>query len=73
LDRPLTVLEAVMEAGGVDTTRAKLSEVVVLRIENNQRVKYHVDLKRALRGMELNLFYLRPFDIIYVPQKTFNF
>jgi polysaccharide export outer membrane protein len=73
LDRPLTVLEAVMEAGGVDTTRAKLSEVIVLRIENNQRVKHHVDLKRALQGKELNLFYLRAFDIIYVPQKTFNF
>lgn len=70
LDRPLTVLEAVMEAGGVDQTRAKLSEVVVLRIENNQRVKYPINLKRALRGIELDLFYLRPFDVIYVPQKT---
>jgi len=73
LDRPLTVLEAVMEAGGVDQTRAKLSEVVVLRIEKNRRVKYQVNLKRALQGMEIDLFYLKPFDIIYVPHKTFNF
>jgi polysaccharide export outer membrane protein len=73
LDRPLTALEAVIEAGGVDHARAKLSEVVVLRIENNRRVKYRVNLKRALRGKEIDLFYLKPFDIIFVPQKTFNF
>lgn len=73
LDRPLTVLEAVMEAGGVDQTRAKLSEVIVLRIENNRRVKYQINLKRALQGTELDLFYLKPFDVIYVPLKTFNF
>src|SRR5688572_2803414 len=31
LDRPFTVLDAIMEAGGVDNTRAKLSGVTVLR------------------------------------------
>lgn len=73
LDRPITVLEAVMEAGGVDHVRAKLSEVVVLRIENQKRVNHPINLKHALQGKEKNLFYLRPFDIIYVPEKTFNF
>jgi polysaccharide export outer membrane protein len=73
LDRPITVLEAVMEAGGVDHARAKLSEVSVLRIENQQRVNHRVNLKRALQGRETNLFYLKPFDIIFVPEKTFNF
>ena len=73
LDRPLTVLDAVMEAGGVNFARAKLSDVVVLRIEDNRRVRYQVNLKRALQGKEPNLFYLKPFDIIYVPEKTFNF
>jgi len=73
LDRPITVLEAVMEAGGVDHARAKLSEVSVLRIENQQRVNYRVNLKRSLQGKETSLFYLKPFDIIFVPEKTFNF
>ena len=50
LDRPITVLEAIMEAGGVISARAKLDDVVVLRIENNKRVKYRINLKRALKG-----------------------
>lgn len=73
LERPLTVLDAVMEAGGADPTRAKLSEVVVLRIENGRRVRYRVNLKRALQGNDPALLYLQPYDIIYVPEKTFNF
>ena len=73
LERPMTVLDAIFEAGGVDHARAKLTEVVILRIENNQRVRYQVNLKRALNGLDTDLFYLRPFDIIYVPEKTFNF
>jgi polysaccharide biosynthesis/export protein len=73
LDRPMTVLEAVMEAGGVDHARAKLNDVVVFRIENNKRVHYRVNLKRALQGKEADLFYLKPFDVIFVPEKTFNF
>jgi polysaccharide export outer membrane protein len=73
LDRPITVLEAVMEAGGVDHARAKLTEVSVLRIENQKRVNHRINLKRALQGKEASLFYLRPFDIIFVPEKTFNF
>lgn len=72
LERPLTVLDAVMEAGGVVLGRAKLSHVFVLRIENGQRVRYRVDLKRALKGEEPMLFFLQPYDIIYVPEKTFN-
>lgn len=73
LDRQLTVLDAVMEAGGVDHTRAKLAGVTVLRIENGQQRTYHFNLKRALSGDEPLLFYLKPFDTIYVPEKTFTF
>ena len=73
LDRPLTALDAIMEAGGFDHSRAKLTEVAVLRIENGQRKKYRFNLKRALQGDDTSLFYLKPFDIVYVPEKTFNF
>jgi polysaccharide biosynthesis/export protein len=73
MDRPLTVIEAVMAAGGFDTSRAKLSAVSVLRIENGQQQTYHVNLKRVLDGKEKSPFYLKPFDIIYVPAKTFNY
>jgi len=73
LERPLTVLEAVMEAGGVIAARAKVSDVSVFRIENGKRINYQFDLKKALRGEEPSLFYIKPFDVIYIPEKTFNF
>lgn len=73
LDRPLTAIEAIMAAGGFDNTRAKLSDVSILRLENGQEHAYHVNLKRVLDGKEKTPFFLRPFDIIYVPTKTFNY
>ena len=73
LERPLTVLEAIMEAGGLVTARAKVSDVSVFRIENGKRINYQFNLKKALRGEEPSLFYIKPFDVIYVPEKTFNF
>ena len=73
LDRPMTFLDAVMEGGGIDHSRAKLSGVTLLRIENGRRRSYNINLKRALNGKEESLFYLQPFDIIHVPERTFNF
>lgn len=73
MERPLTALEAVMEAGGFDPTRAKLSDARVLRIEGGRQHVYHVDLSRVLEGNEEAPFYLKPFDIVHVPSKTFNF
>lgn len=73
LERPMTILEGIMEAGGFDPNRAKLSDVTVLRIDNGRQHVYHVNLKQILRGEEESPFYLRPFDVVYVPTKTFNF
>jgi polysaccharide export outer membrane protein len=73
MDRPLTALDAIMEAGGFDHTRAKPSAVTVLRIENGRQQHFELNLKRMLRGDDPTPFYLKPFDIIHVPEKTFNF
>ncbi len=73
MERPITVLEAVMEAGGFDFTRAKPSKVTVFRVANGFQYHYRLDLKRMLKGGDSGVFYLQPFDIIYVPEKTFNF
>jgi polysaccharide export outer membrane protein len=73
MDRPLTVLDAIMEAGGFDHSRAKPSAVTVLRIENGKQRYFPLNLKRMLRGDETTPFYLKPFDIVHVPEKTFNF
>jgi len=73
MDRPLTALEAIMEAGGFDLNRSKPSAVVILRIENGNQKRYTVDMRKALRGEDPTPFQLRAFDIVHVPEKTFNF
>jgi polysaccharide export outer membrane protein len=73
MERPMTALEAIMEAGGFDPTRAKPSQVSVLRVEDGKQKMYRLNLKRALQGEENEPFYLKPYDIVHVPTKTFNF
>jgi polysaccharide export outer membrane protein len=73
LDRPLTALEAIMEAGGFDFNKAKPSQVSVLRMENGKQVRYKLNLKSALKEGDTHPFQLQPFDIVHVPEKTFNF
>jgi polysaccharide export outer membrane protein len=73
ISHPLSVIEAVMASGGFDNTRAKLSNVTVLRLENGRQRAYHVNLKRVLEGKEPVPFYLQPFDIVYIPEKVFNY
>lgn len=68
-DRPLTALEAIMEAGGPDYTKANLKAVRVLRTEHGQTQHYTVNLKDVLRGPKTDQFPLRPADILYVPEK----
>jgi polysaccharide export outer membrane protein len=72
LDRPMTALEAIMEAGGYDPNRAKLSKVTVIRVKNEKQATYHLDLTKALSGEETTPFYLQPFDTVQVPNRTFN-
>jgi polysaccharide export outer membrane protein len=72
MERPLTVLEAIMEAGGYDAYRADLSDVLVLRVENGRQKAYRINLKRVLRGEDETPFYLQPFDVVQVATKTFN-
>jgi polysaccharide export outer membrane protein len=73
LERPLTPLEAIMEAGGFDPNRAQLSKVVVLRLEGGRQKTFHLNLKHVFEGADDSPFYLKPYDIVHVPTKTFNF
>jgi polysaccharide export outer membrane protein len=73
MERPLTVLQAIMEVGGYDPYRADLAHVLVLRVENGRQKTYRVNLKRVLSGRADAPFYLQPFDVIQVTTKTFNF
>lgn len=68
-DHPISALEAIMEAGGFDNLKANTSEIVVIRQEGGQTKNYTLNLKLVLEGKQSEQFYLKPFDIIYVPEK----
>jgi polysaccharide export outer membrane protein len=67
-DHPISALEAVMEAGGFAST-ADMKAVVVIRQEGGQTHNYSVDLKLVLEGKQSEPFFLKPSDIVYVPEK----
>jgi polysaccharide export outer membrane protein len=68
-DRPITALEAIMEAGGFDYTKANIKAVRVIRQEGKQVNNYSLNLKPLLRGKQSEPFYLKPSDILYVPER----
>jgi polysaccharide biosynthesis/export protein len=68
-DHPMTVLEAIMEAGGFDYTRANIKSVRVIRLENGVSESLKLNLQPDLEGKNNNPFYVKPSDIIYVPEK----
>jgi len=69
VDHPMTVLEAIMESGGPNYDKANLKSVKVIRTENGQTRNYTVNLKGVLNGSSIDIFYVQPSDIIYVPEK----
>ena len=68
-DHPITALEAIMEAGGFDYNRANLKAVKVIRNNNGHMENFKLNLKEVLAGNESNPFYLKPSDIVYVPER----
>jgi polysaccharide biosynthesis/export protein len=68
-DHPITAIEAVMEAGGFDYTKANLKDVTVIRREGKVLKHYKLNLKAVLEGQETDTFELKPDDILYVPER----
>jgi|SRR6185503_5145199 len=68
-ERPLSALEAVMEAGGFDYAKANLKSVTVLRQEQGRVVNYKLNFHEILKGPKSDPFYLKPSDVLYVPEK----
>ena len=68
-DHPMTALEAVMEAGGFNYDTANMKEVSIVREENGTMLHFVINLKAVLTGKENKPFYLKPKDIIYVPER----
>ena len=62
LERPLTVLEAIVETGGFSRFANK-KKVQIYRTENGQRKSYFRNLANNTQP-----FYLKPYDVIEVPK-----
>lgn len=67
--RPMTALEAVMEAGGFDHAKADIKRVVVVRHQNGEVNNFVLDLSQVLSGKPSEPFYLKPSDIVFVPTR----
>jgi protein involved in polysaccharide export with SLBB domain len=68
-DQPISAVEAVMEAGGFDYARANMRKVRIIRHTKGKTQSFVLDLKAVMDGKDIKQFYLRPNDIIYVPEK----
>lgn len=68
-DRPLSALEAVMEAGGFNPARANMKAVVIIRQVGGQTRNYTIDLQSVLSGRSSDPFMLEPSDIVFVPER----
>lgn len=68
-DRPMTALEAIMEAGGFEMTKANGEQVVIVRHGENGVRNYTLNLREVLEGRSRESFYLQPSDIVYVPER----
>lgn len=69
-DHPVTVLEAIMEAGGPDYAKANLKAVVVVRQSVDGKTQnFTLNIKSILEGKNAEPFFLKPSDIVYVPER----
>jgi polysaccharide biosynthesis/export protein len=71
-ERPATVLEAIMEAGGF-TPEADLKKVSLIRIVKGEHETEVFDLRPILKGKPTPAIYCSGGDVIYVPEKLLNF
>lgn len=69
LDRPMTVLEAIMESGGFSRF-ANPKQVIVVRNEGGKSKRYVLNMNEAIYGSDSSPFYVRAYDVIYVKQSN---
>jgi polysaccharide export outer membrane protein len=69
-DRPTTVLQAIMEAGG-PTEYGSLGNVHLIRLVKGEEHTQKLDLRSTTKGQTTKAFYVRNGDVIYLPQSPF--
>ncbi|HZZ57800.1 MAG TPA: polysaccharide biosynthesis/export family protein [Opitutaceae bacterium] len=70
-DHPITILDAIMEAGGFDYSKANTTAVRVIRHPRGATAYayYTVNVQSMMDGADKQPFYLQPGDIVHVDQK----
>jgi len=71
IDGPMTALEAIMESGGFVAAGSDQKKVHLIRLENGRYITHIIDLSPAMRGQTTTACYLKPKDVIYVPESFF--
>ncbi len=69
-DKPTTVLQAIMQAGG-PTPFGNMKSVRLIRTVQSVQQSQVLDLTPILRGEPTKPFYVRDGDVIFVPQSLF--
>ncbi len=69
-DRPTTVLQAIMEAGGADKF-GTLSRVSIVRLVNGQQRTEVLDLRPLLEGQPVKPVYVRAGDVVLIGESRF--
>ncbi len=69
-DRPTTVFQAVMQAGGT-TEYGTLKNVRLIRIVNGQQQSQVLDLTGTMKGRSSPIVYVKDGDVIFVPESVF--
>jgi protein involved in polysaccharide export with SLBB domain len=69
-DRPTTVFQAIMEAGGINEF-GSLKKVRLIRTINGRQQSQVLDLTPTLKGKNSEAFYIKDGDVIYVPTGVF--
>ena len=71
IDGRMTALEAIMEAGGFIEGMSNPKKVQIIRVENGHHTSQVLNLSPALKGQAMSTFYLKPKDVIHVPESFF--
>ena len=69
-DRPTTVLQAIMEAGGTDQF-GTLGKVSMIRLVNGKQYTQVLDLRPVLQGQPTKPFYVHAGDVVLVAESAF--
>lgn len=69
VNQRVSLLEAIMEAGGYDLNKADLKKVKVVRNEKGIQRVFVINLKKMIDSKYSNGFHLRPSDVVIVPER----